>query len=199
MSAAVIEPITKAYRVGGFGLAFLLLGALMIFTGAVFSVGLFAYPLAFVGMLLILITCYFFYAKEIRPISRARKALNQSSEMIDAVQKTAIELTDLVYTLQALAFKYRDQVSSALGAVQPQIKAIPGLNNISGAWLLTETGDPAKSIVFGTTFVKEIVENLQKALTQSDAKQLRVYLQELQRIKAELDTLLALPTLKSET
>ena len=119
-------------------------------------------------------------------------------DLQDAVQETAVEVTDLVRALQALAFKYKDQISSALGAVQPQIKEIPGLDNIAGSWLLTKTGDPAENIVFATGFVKGIVENLQEALTHSDAKQLRVYLKDIRRIKAQLDALLALPILKSE-
>ncbi len=198
LSEAISEPITKAYRVGGFGLAFLLLGALMIFAGAVFSVGPLVYPLAGIGLVLILIPCYFFYAKEIRPISIAQKALKQSSEMVDAVQDSAMEVTGLIHSLQALAFKHRDQLSSVLGAVQPQIKEIPGLDKLSPAQLLIQSGDLDKNIVFGTTFVKAIVENLQEALIHNDAKQIEIYLDDIRRIKAEVDALLALPAFKPQ-
>jgi hypothetical protein len=59
LSKAISEPITEAYRTGGFGLAFLLLGALIIFTAAVSPLGPFVYPLASMGLILIVIPCYF--------------------------------------------------------------------------------------------------------------------------------------------
>jgi hypothetical protein len=199
LSDAIIEPITKAYRVGGFGLAFLLLGAIMILLGALISVGDFVYPLAFVGLLLIVIPCYFFYVKEIRPVSAARKLAAQNREMVDAVQATAIEVTNLTLVLQALAFKHAGQMVEVLEAARPQIKAIPVIGGAIDSRLLGKTDELARTIVSATGNVQEIVESIQEALVHSDAKRLQVYLQQVKQVEAQVKTVLASPALNSRT
>jgi hypothetical protein len=197
LSDAIIRPITKAYRVGGFGLAFLLLGAIMILLGALISVGVFVYPLAFVGLLLIVIPCYFFYAKEIRPIATARKIAAQNGEMIDAVQATAIEVTNLTLVLQALAFKHAGQIVQALDVARPQIRAIPVIGDAVESRLFGKTDELARVIVSTTGTVQVVVENVQQALIQSDAKRLQKYLQDLKEIEGQVKSVLASPVLKS--
>jgi hypothetical protein len=65
LAEALAAPLLGAYRAGGFGLAFLLLGA-SILTGAGFAGrGPVTYVLLGVGIVLVLIPCYFFYAKRI--------------------------------------------------------------------------------------------------------------------------------------
>jgi hypothetical protein len=45
--------------------------------------------------------CYFFYVKEIRPISRVQETVGRNAEMIDAVQETAMSMTELTVELQS--------------------------------------------------------------------------------------------------
>jgi hypothetical protein len=193
LSDAIIEPITKAYRVGGFGLAFLLLGAVMILLGALISVKDFTYPLAFVGLLLVVIPCYFFYIKEIRPISMARKSTAQNREMIDAVQATAIEVTKLTLVLQALAFKHGEQIVEVLKVTRPQIRRIPRVGATIDTRLLGKTDELAKAIVTATGTIQEVVVNIQEALTYSDAKRLHQYLRDIERMEARVKAVLASP------
>jgi uncharacterized membrane protein YciS (DUF1049 family) len=101
LSDAVMEPITKAYRVGGFGLAFLLLGALMMLAATFVSASTLSYSLVIAGFILVVLPCYFFYVKEIRPISRVQETVGRNAEMIDAVQETAMSMTELTLELQS--------------------------------------------------------------------------------------------------
>jgi hypothetical protein len=197
LSDAIIEPITKAYRVGGFGLAFLLLGAIMILLGALISLGDFVYPLAFAGLLLIIIPCYFFYAREIRPVSAAKKLTAQNREMIDTVQATAIEITNLTLVLQALAFKHAGQIVEALEVARPQIRAIPVIGGAVDSRLLGKTDELARTIVSTTGTIQGVVENIQEALVNSDAKRLRKYLEEVRQMEAQVKSVLASPALSS--
>jgi hypothetical protein len=50
LSDAVMGPLIKAYQIGGFGLAFLPLGALMMLTATFVAGGNLSYSLAFVGL-----------------------------------------------------------------------------------------------------------------------------------------------------
>jgi hypothetical protein len=199
LSDAIIEPITKAYRVGGFGLAFLLLGAIMILLGVLISVRDFAYPLAFVGLLLIVIPCYFFYIKEIRPISAARKSTERNREMVDTVQAAAIELTALTLELQALAFKHAEQIVEVLHIARPQIKAIPVVGSSIDSRLLGKPDELARTIVSATGAVRGVVENIQEALIYSDASRLREYLRDVKRMETQVSAVLASPALRSGT
>ena len=197
LSDAIIEPITKAYRVGGFGLSFLLLVAIMILLGSLISVRDFTYPLAFAGLLLVVIPCYFFYIKEIRPISMARKSAAQNRDMIDAVQASAIEVTKLTLVLQALAFKHAEQIVEVLEVARPQIRRVPRVGASIDSRLLGRTDELAKSIVTATGAIQEVVLNIQEALTYSDAKRLRQYLRDMERMEARVKAVLASPELEA--
>ncbi len=69
---SLASPLTKAYRVGGFGLAFLLLGASLMLTAVIGRWGWPSYAAGIAGFVLVLIPAYFFYVKEVRPIGRAQ-------------------------------------------------------------------------------------------------------------------------------
>ena len=190
LSDAIIEPITKAYRVGGFGLAFLLLGALMMLTATVMSKSAISYLLAFVGFVLVALPCYFFYVKEILPIARVQESVKQSREMIDTVQATALSMTELTLDLQALAFKHADQVTRALDLARPQIRALPVVGQLADHPALTNADRLSKAIVATTRSIKEIVADLQVALVRSDPGPLRKYLQEVEALKGRVIALL---------
>jgi ABC-type multidrug transport system fused ATPase/permease subunit len=199
LSDAVMEPITKAYRIGGFGLAFLLLGALLMLTATFVTASSLSYSLVFVGFILVVLPCYFFYVKEIRPISRAQRAVGQSTEMIDAVQETAISMTELALELQALAFKHADKVATALDAVRPQIRAIPVIGKVADHPMLTGADTLSKAIVSTTENVREVVTDIQTALVSSDPRGLRKYLRELDKLKVQVKNLLAGGIINSES
>lgn len=197
LSDSIIEPITKAYRVGGFGLSFLLLGAIMLLAAALIPTGYFLYPLALIGFVLVVIPCYFFYVKEIRPIARAQRSLARSSDVIDTVQAAALQVTGLAHDLQSLAFRYATEIEKALKIIRPQIKIIPGIGKIADLPLM-ETENLAGSIVSTTQGIDHVVNNVKQALIDSDPKLLKVYIGDMKRIGANLEALLASPMLSSE-
>ena len=192
LADAISEPITKAYRVGGFGLAFLLLGALMMLTATLKgSTGIASYLLASAGLVLIVIPCYFFYVKEIRPISTVRQSVVENKEVIDLVQATALSMTDLTGDLQALAFKYANEVNQALGVVRSQIRPIPGIGQLADHPMLSTTHALSDGIVTTTLKIKEIVTDIREALVTSDPDLLRKYLAEVDTLKINVTRLLA--------
>jgi hypothetical protein len=191
LSDAVMEPITKAYRVGGFGLAFLLLGALMMLAATFVSASTISYSLVLAGFILVVLPCYFFYVKEIRPISRMQEAVGKNAEMIDAVQDTAMSMTELALQLQTLAFKHADAVASTIEVVRPQIRAIPVVGQIADHPMLVRTEGLSKTIVEITENIKEVVSDVQTALINSDPRGLKKYLRELEKLHNQVTSLLA--------
>jgi hypothetical protein len=195
LSDAIIEPITKAYRVGGFGLAFLLLGAVMLLTAALSPIGYLAYPLALVGFVLVAVPCYFFYVKEVQPLARAQKSLTQASELADTVQAAAMQATNLAYDLQALAFRYASQIMLVFEEVRPVMRRIPGISGLADLPVISNTDALAGLIVTGTKEIEQVVGNLEKALVNPDPKLLKTYIEDMKRIKTQLEALLASPLL----
>jgi hypothetical protein len=96
LSDALSRPLIGAYRAGGFGLAFLLLGAVLMLLSATLLEGVVTYLIAAAGFALIVVPCWFFWLKEMRPISVAQRRVRENTEMIDAVQAMAVSLTELL-------------------------------------------------------------------------------------------------------
>lgn len=198
LSDSIMEPITKAYRVGGFGLAFLLLGALLMLTATLIARGVLSYLLGGVGLVLILLPCYFFYQKEVRPVSLAHKAVMENKDMIDAIQETALSMTELTLILEALAFKHADQVVKALDVTRPQIRALPLVGQLADQPALVRADKLSRVIVSTTASVKEVVSELKIALTRSDPRPLRRHLKNLQDLQSRVTELLASNTYQTE-
>jgi hypothetical protein len=198
LSDTIMEPITKAYRVGGFGLAFLLLGALLMLTATLIARGVLSYFLGGAGLVLILLPCYFFYQKEVRPISQAHKAVLENKDMIDAVQATALSMTELTLSLEALAFKHADQVVKALDVARPQIRALPLVGQLADQPALVRADRLSRVIVSTTVSVKEVVTDLRIALISSDPRPLRRHLKNVQDLQSRVTELLASNTYQTE-
>ncbi|GGT29241.1 hypothetical protein GCM10010271_36530 [Streptomyces kurssanovii] len=191
LSDAISEPLTRAYRVGGFGLAFLLLGALLML-GAIFRHGdTLSYALACVGIILIAVPCYFFYVKEIQPIRKAQQAVDRNKEMIDQIQETALSLMELSLLLQALAFKHSELTAEMIGVIRPKIKAIPVIGKLADGPLLSRPEALGKAIVGATRGSKELLEDINSALQQSDINRLKKYKKKLDRFKRNINRALA--------
>src|SRR5688500_7936957 len=86
LSDALSRPLIGAYRVGGFGLAFLLLGAILILLSATLFSGGLTYLIALTGFFLVVVPCYFFWLKEMRPLAVGHRRVQESAEIVDAVQ-----------------------------------------------------------------------------------------------------------------
>ena len=190
LSDAIMEPLTRAYRIGGFGLAFLLLGGLLTLTATFLPRSPLSYLLATTGFLLIAVPCYFFYVKEIRPIARAQRGVIQNREMIDAVQATALSMTELTLEMQALAFKYADQVTHALDIARPQIRAVPLIGRLADHPALTTSDRLSRVIVSTTKKIREVVTDVQAALVASDPSALRKYVDDVNSLRGEITLLL---------
>ncbi|GIG62574.1 hypothetical protein Lfu02_69460 [Longispora fulva] len=191
LSDAVAQPIIAAYRAGGFALALLVLGALLMLSGATLASGVFGYVIVILGFVLVIAPCYFFYVREIRPLTRAQAAGEQSREMLDTIQDVAVMMTELTLQYQALAFKHADKVASAIETVRPIVRSIGFLNKVADHPAVVSTDNLARSIVRVTGNARDVLDDVHAALIASDPTELRKYLAKLQSLKARTVEVLA--------
>jgi hypothetical protein len=184
-SDALGEPLIKAYRLGGFGLAFLLLGAFLLASAAAVS-GPLGYVLAGLGLILVVVPCYFFYVKEIRPIARAQRAAKREAEVIDSVQDAALEMTRTADALSWLALTNAREISDLLRLTGPALQRIPGLGRIVGSPRFEQADLFAGQVVAATERAEQVITDVQRALTEADASQLKKYVGELRTLRVDL-------------
>jgi hypothetical protein len=184
LSDALSEPLTKAYRIGGFGLAFLVLGAIFLTASAATPRGLLSYVIAAVGVVLVVVPCYFFYVKEIRPIKAAQTQVQNNAELIDSVQAAALTTTRAAYELQALAFRYAEEVQELLQTARPAMMRIPLLKRIAESDEFERADWFTGRIVALTERSERVIADVQKALVDANPTALKKYVSELESLRA---------------
>jgi hypothetical protein len=193
LSEALASPLIGAYRAGGFGLAFLLLGA-AILTGAGFADrGPVTFVLLGIGILLVLIPCCFFFIKEIRPIDRARKAVASNEELINELQQAAVSTAQLGLMLQSVVYKHSRDVNAVLSTTRSQLRRIPfGLaRQLADQPALVNADSLAASVVSFSERAEGVLREVNAAIVESDAARLRRYVDEADKLKASIRALLA--------
>lgn len=187
---SLASPLTKAYRVGGFGLAFLLLGASLMLTAVIGRWGWPSYAAGIAGFVLVLIPAYFFYIKEIRPIGRAQRAVEQNKELIDAVDHTLQSMLMLCLSLQGLLLVHAEQVNAVLSTSRAQLRALPPpLGMLADRPVLKNANAFSQAVVAMATGLGSVLGEVKQALIDADPGRLRRYLADLDQLGIELKSL----------
>jgi len=190
-SDAMGAPLIRAYKAGGFGLAFLALGASLLLAAFRWNDrGVFTYFILGIGTLLIFSTLTLFYFKDLKKLMNAHERIQQNAELIDTIQQTALEMTELADSLQALVFKHAAQVKQTIEALTPYVKGLPLVGPIleTQGESLAKTLDP--NIVKTTETIKYVIRDLKTALIKSDPSNLNKYLEQLRKYRIEVRDLL---------
>ena len=191
LSDAISKPITDAYKVGGLGLSFLTLGAILMLIAFFWNdKTILTYFIFGIGTILIFATLAYFYFNDLRKLLKAQNAIQQNKELIDTIQQTAIEMTEFAYTLQALTFKHADQVSTVIQVVRPQIRNLPIIGKYADSEAMTKVETLSSNIVYSAQKAKEVIVDLEKALINSDPNNLKKYLEQLHEYKVDIQKLL---------
>ena len=120
LSEALFDPVYKAYKLGGLGLAILVLGSILMLVAFFLpNKDIFSYLIVFTGLMLILLVSALFFLKELLALFRAQRSVEQNKELIDLVQRAALHSTRLAYELESLIFKHSSELSEFLQTVRP--------------------------------------------------------------------------------
>ncbi len=190
-SDAISDPLVKAYRAGGFGLALLTIGAIFMLT-AFFWNGptVIRYIVLLIGALLTFFVLAYVYFKEFPRVRRARASVAENKEMIDAIQQSAIELTAIASDLQALAFKNASQIAEVLTVARPLLRKIPLLGQAADSEAMAKAEGLSRLIVTSTQNARQVVADLQQALIEANPKYLKVHLDDLRRYRGDVNKML---------
>jgi hypothetical protein len=203
LADAIAIPILKAYKAGGLGLVFVFTGTFLLLVALFFGAGVSRYIVAVVGTCMIFLVLVFFYLQDIRKLQQAHERIEYNRDLVNTIQQTAIEMTDLAYTLQALAFKHADEVTLLLDTFREllqNVEAIPLVSSMPGMYRLVRLADHpyvmkaehlSSAIVNTTEAAKVVIEDLRNALIKSDPTLLRKYLAEIQEIEIKTKALLS--------
>ncbi|MEU3488697.1 hypothetical protein [Streptomyces massasporeus] len=147
---------------------------------------------------MIAVPCYFFYVKEIRPIRKAQEAVSRNKEVIDEIHATAISLMELSFLLQSLAFKHSEQTAEMLRILRPKMRAIPVIRRFADSSLLSRSDSMAQAIVGATRGSQELLEDIDRALRESDIRRLKKYRKKLGDLKRRVNDVLAAEDVSAE-
>lgn len=190
-SDAISDPLIKAYRAGGFGLALLTFGAILMLTASFRGVPPWIRPIfVLLGALLTFFVLAYVYFKEFPRVRRARASVAANKEMIDAIQESAIELTGIASDLQALAFKNANQIADVLTVARPLIRKIPLLGQAADSEAMARAEGLSRLIVTSTQNARQLIADLQQALIEANPKYLKVHLEDLKRYRGEVNKML---------
>lgn len=191
-SSAISDPLRKAYQAGGYGLTILTLGAILMLTAFFWQQqGPVRYVVLAVGTILTFFTLAYVALKEFPRLKRAQESLAANKEMIDAVQLSAVELTELVSDLQALAFKNANQIAEILDLARPLMRKIPVIGEYADSEAIVKAEGFSKWIVSSTQNARKVVVDLQKSLLEADPTYLKAHLEDLSRYRGEVQRMLA--------
>lgn len=189
LSEAIFEPVNKAYKLGGLALTFLSLGTVLMLVAFLLprNSGPTWIPLV-VGLGLIAGTCVMFYVREVRPLLRAQGSIRENREFIDELQQVTLELTELVSSVQALAFKHAGQVSVVYETVMPQIRSVPVLSALLDRVELRDSASLYRAIVDASESSKRLVADVKVAVSTSDATHLKQYISQIQALRQTVNS-----------
>jgi hypothetical protein len=192
LADAIFAPVNKAYKLGGFGLAFLGLGILlMLLVFLSGRGGIPAYLVFMTGLLLVVATGVLFFYKDVAPLFRVQSNIQRNKQLIDTVQATAIQLTDIVYQGQALAFKHAEAVASVLQMTLPLVRNLPGIGQVANSQSVVRAETLATKIVETAKAARQVIVDVRDALIDSDPEPLRQYLDDLRGLSSQLEKVLA--------
>jgi hypothetical protein len=204
LSQILAAAISNVYKLGGLALTFVFAGTLLLLVAVILGTGLMSYVIAAVGASLILAVVALFYQRDIGRLRDARHAVLENAELIDSVQRTAVNMTEFASNLQALAFRYADSIAQLITSQREEVRAVigsPPISLLPGAGKLAErltdnkyvvrASDLSSAIVRTTESAKTVIEEVGSALAKSDPAALKKYVNQIGQLNDEVRGLLA--------
>jgi ABC-type multidrug transport system fused ATPase/permease subunit len=197
-------PILKAYQAGSVGLVLVCMGTLLLLAALFWGAGALRYILATVGTFMVLLVLVLFYLQDIRKLKQASESIESNRDLINAIQQTAIEMTDLAYDLQSLTFRYADEVNFLINTFRERLRSVNSASHntpsMSGVDRIVEFTDNlyivqvenhSASIVSTTESTKVVIEDIRNALIELNPTLLKRYLAEIQELDTKTQALLS--------
>jgi hypothetical protein len=173
VSQGVLGGLVRLYEVGGMQLVFVGVGLILMLAGRDNIVTTVVGALVVVGSLALYV-----YAKV-----RRERVYRRRERMTQATHEVAVELTEAIGTIQALAFKH----VSAIDHTMPILERLPlpGAKERIGA---LKDWSAVVSNLAGAS--RSLVSDVEEALAKEDAGRLQAYSLQLKQLNGELKKVL---------
>ncbi len=205
LANAIAVPVIRAYKVGGLGLVFVVIGTFLLVIAVAAPRGPLSYAVGGVGTLTILAVLAQFYYQSLRPLHDVRVNIKANEELINSIQVSAIQATELCYHLQSLAFKHADKVAPVVSLARQKLREVTiipifgntplarGMAEFADSEALVSAQDLSASIVEITDAARSVMTNLHRALVNADPKPIKSYCEQLRGIDNRVRDILKLP------
>lgn len=202
LGASVLDPIIKGYQVGGMALALILVGTALLLTAVASDPGTISYLCASVGAIIILSILSRLYFVDLKKAKNFKESMKENEELLNSIQDTAIQMTELSSHLQSLAFKHADKVGPVVTQVRNTVKLVTDIPLVGSTDIgkrVAELADHekvkdaeqlSKDIVEYTESAKEVIENIRIALTQLDSKPIKEYSEKVELLDEKIKHIL---------
>lgn len=203
LSAALSLPINRAYQASRFGLLLIFAGTVLLLAAIFIGHGLTRHICAIIGAAMVFFVLGSFYFQDFKKLKQAIDRIDRNTELVDAIQQTAIELTELAAHLQTLAARHANdaavviaQLRERLSQMQsrPLLSKIPGIEKIAAIAenkYMVRAGDVSTSIVKSTESARDIIQAIKNALIECDPNRLAKYLADLRELDKKTKILLS--------
>jgi hypothetical protein len=184
ISDKLAKSMGRLFELGGFALAFGFAGLVLIMVANV-STGSLKLPMFVVGCLLTFI-CLFYFLFISLQARRATKSLKEDLPLLDALQRAALQVSELASVTQSFAFKHLAKVQKAIETISPMIESLPVIGPAAKKVGLTDSAKVSAVIVAATQGTKDVVFRLQEAIRTGDLKGIQKYGKQLDSALADL-------------
>lgn len=173
ISGSLAKPMEDLFRAGGFALSFGFAGLVLMII-AVFSDGQLQIPLFVIGALLTFACLAFFLYTSLRTRSTVQR-FAEDLPLLDALQCTALQATELASVTQSFAFKHLEKIHATISTVAPMIESLPVVGPAAKRAGLTNAAKLSEAIIDATDGTKAVVLELQGAIRKGDIQEISRY------------------------
>jgi hypothetical protein len=218
LSGALFKPLSDAYKIGGIGLVFVSLSAVILIWSGFVPRGFYQYAMIAIGIVLLLPVIWLFYLKELRPLADTKNKIKEKEELIDLMQARASELSVLAEDITLVGIRHSSEVAAILVDLNeyvnksinardtvlsvlenPFVAKLPGVIKINEL-LKDDSIDAVQKLARSTqelsfrisktmTETKHVIEDLRRAFQEADIAPLKKYATYLQQANENIKRL----------
>jgi hypothetical protein len=184
ISRTLEKPMASLFKVGGLALTIGFAGLVMMII-ATFTSRQPQLPIFIIGCLLTL-SCLAFFVYTNLHIRRVLRSVSENLPVVDALQRTAYQATELASVTQSFAFKHLEKIQLGIKIITPMIESLPVVGPAAKRAGLTDSTRVYSAIVSVTEGTKTTVLKLQEAIRKGDLKGIQEYGRELEEAVSSL-------------
>ena len=195
-SESILGPVGKTYKAGRIGVILVLAGTMMQLGGFLFLQAPYSHAVGVGGaaiVMAIIAVVYFLYVRKLGVMNRD---LKKRKEMLDAFQNTAIQMAEFTIHLQVFVVGHAQRIVSVVEKLRKGATTITSIfhhlsliERIENRLILVE--ELADLLVATSDSTREALEDLRRALAQSDIGKLKKHLGLIQELDEKIRKLLS--------